>query len=205
MTEHLWRGTSSDERLDERRARMLAACLDIVGRQGSSALAVRAVCRAANVSPRHFYECFPDTDSLLLATYEDSVQQLLAAVSAATPPSPHTSREILHSVFEASVTHLERHPASGRIIFGEALTNDFLRTHAVVTLPAFTRAVNQLAFPTKTKRRPSHRSSLESTLLAGGLAAVFIEWLSGTADFSRDELITYCTDITLSVLSATQR
>ena len=206
--ENRWRGTSSDERIDERRDRMLVACRDIVGKQGGSALAVRAVCRAASVSPRHFYECFPDTDSLLLATYEQSVQQLLIAVTSAAPadfaagaPDPAAARRVLRSVFDTAISHLEKHPEDGRIIFGEALTNNFLRTHAVMTLPKFMRAVKELTLPAPAKQRKARYGSLESTLLAGGLAAVFIEWLSGTSDFSRDDLITYCTDITWAVLS----
>jgi AcrR family transcriptional regulator len=206
-SETLWRGTSSDDRVDERRARMLRACFDIVGQHGASALAVRAVCRAASISPRHFYESFTDVDALLLAAYELAVQQLADVLAAATtrehetPPWPRLSeRERLQIVFETTAGYLENHPHASRIIFREALTNNSLRTHATHTLTAFMHAVRQAVVDDAD--RPARRNRhLEATLLSGGLATVFIEWLSGSSQFTRRELVDYCTDASLAVLS----
>ena len=184
-----WRGTSSDERAGDRRERLIVAGHEIVCRHGASALAVRAVCRAANVSPRHFYESFADSDELLLATYDRAVQQLLDAIGTAVADSGAASFEDrLRTSFETAASYLETHPESGRILFREALTNDVLRTRGLITLPAFLGAL-----------RP--RRHLEATLLSGGLAAAFVEWLSGTGKFTRDELVTYCTTATLTLLS----
>lgn len=202
--EDRWRGTSSDERAGERRERLISACHDIVGREGVSALAVRAVCRAANVSPRHFYEIFADADVLLLATYERAVQQLLDAVAAAITASSATSFEDrLRTVFEVAASYLEAHPEAGRIIFREALTNDILRTRGVITLPAFLATVRRMALePGRAPAEAPYRH-LEATLLSGGLAAVFVEWLSGSGKFTRDELVSYCTTASLTLLSTT--
>lgn len=196
-----WRGTSSDERASERRERLLAAANAIVGSQGASALAVRGVCRAANVSPRHFYECFPDTDSLLLATYERAVQQLLEVIGAALADGNGDFEDRLRAAFEVAASYFEAHPEAGRIIFREALTNDVLRSRGVITLPAFLGAVRKMAFePENAVVRMPYRH-LEATLLSGGLAAVFVEWLSGTGKFTRDELVSYCTKACLTLMS----
>ena len=203
-SENLWRGTSSDERAAERRGRLVAACRQIVGSDGSAALTVRAVCRVAGVGPKNFYAGFPDTDALLLATYDRAVAQLLSAVAAAAIPvadEQNTARGTLRHVFEAAVAHLEQHPDEGRIIFAEALTNDVLRTRATVTLPAFLEGVGQLVPMPTGEPGAFRRGGLTSTLLSGALAAVFIEWLSGTVEFSRDELIDRCTDFTWRTLS----
>ncbi len=173
-----------------------------MGTHGASALAVRAVCRAANVSPRHFYESFADTDLLLLAAYERAVQQLLDAISASVEALGGKFEDRLRTVFDTAARYLETHPESGRIIFREALTNDALRTRAVITLPAFLGAVRQLALePGRTPAAAPHRH-LEATLLSGGLAAVFVEWLSGAGTFTRDQLVSYCTTASLALLSA---
>jgi AcrR family transcriptional regulator len=205
-SETLWRGTSADDRVDERRARMLRACFDIVGQHGASALAVRAVCRAANISPRHFYESFSDVDALLLAAYELAVQQLTGAIAAATTREPETppwselsERERLEIVFETTAAYLENHPHASRIIFREALTNNSLRTHAARTLTAFMHAVRQAVVDDADRSTARHRH-LEATLLSGGLATVFIEWLAGSSQFTRGELVDYCTDASLAVL-----
>jgi len=205
-SENLWRGTSSDERAGERRDRLMAACRQIVGSDGSAALTVRAVCRVAGVGPKNFYAGFPDTDALLLATYDRAVAELLGVVAAAAMPAADgqhssTARETLRRVFEAAVAHLEQHPAEGRIIFAEALTNGVLRTRAAVTLPAFLQGAGQLVSMPSGESGGLRRGGLTSTLLSGALAAAFIEWLSGTAEFSRDELIDRCTDFTWHALS----
>lgn len=185
---------------------MLQACFDIVGQHGASALAVRAVCRAANISPRHFYESFSNVDELLLAAYELAVRQLTDVIAAATTRGDHSppwtempERARLVIVFETTTTYLEKHPYASRIIFREALTNNALRTHAAHTLTAFMRAVRQSVVVDADRAPPRHRH-LEATLLSGGLATVFIEWLSGSAQFTRRELVDYCADASLAVL-----
>lgn len=206
--EPLWRGTSPDERAEERRLRLIAACRDIVGRDGSSALTIRSVCSLANVSPRKFYECFPDTDALLVATYDSAIEELLLAVtSAARGPKgrlddPHAVRTRLRTVYDAATNHLEQHPAAGRIIFREALTNDGLRARALTVLPTFLQTIQRGVVGSG---RPTTRRfrTLEATLMSGALSAVFAEWLSGTTQNTREDVIGYCTEATLAILSMT--
>lgn len=191
-----WRGTSPAERADERRQRLVSACLEIVGSDGSAGLGVRAVCRAANVSHRYFYELFPDTDALLLAAYQQAVHELLAAVGSALAGGGSQIRGQLHAAFGAATAFLEDNPVYGRLIFQEALAHEALRQHAAPALPTFLLTVRELAEPGRDKRiRP-----LETALISGGLAAIFIEWLSGTAEFTRTELVDYCTDAMMAVL-----
>ncbi|MGE2735940.1 TetR/AcrR family transcriptional regulator [Mycolicibacterium vaccae] len=195
----LWRGTSPEERSGDRRDRLIAACLQLVGAEGTAALAVRAVCRQANVSHRYFYEHFPDADALLVATYERAVQELLAAVTAAIPSGGEPA-DALRASFAAAADFLEQHPLHGRLIFTEALTHDVLRDRAVQVLPGFLSAVHGVAV-TPGGGPPR---ALPTTMLAGGLAALFTAWLSGTAEFTRDELVDYCTAATVALLSTEQ-
>lgn len=206
--ELLWRGTSPDERADERRSKLIAACRDIVGHDGSSALTVRSVCGVANVSPRKFYECFPDTGALLVATYDSAVEELLVAVtSAARGPKErredsHAVRTRLRAVYDAATSHLEQHPAAGRIIFREALTNDGLRARALTVLPTFLQTIQRGVVGSG---RPTARRfrTLETTLMSGALSAVFTEWLSGTTQNTRKDVVEYCTEATLAILEMT--
>lgn len=207
-TETRWRGTSSDERAHERRERLLNVCEDIVAAEGAAALGVRSVCRAAGISPRHFYESFSDTDGLLLAAYERAVQRLLdhvaAAISArgeraARPPLP--ARDGLTTAFDAATAYLQEHPQSGHIVFREALTNGVLRTRAALTLPSFVNTVGRMALPRPGGAGRSRDSRLHAVVLSGGLAAAFLEWISGTADFTRAELVSYCTEASLALLT----
>jgi AcrR family transcriptional regulator len=204
--ETLWRGTSSDERADGRRERLIDACYTIVGDEGGAALTVRAACRAANVGPRHFYEVFPDTDTLLLATYERSVHELQAAISAAvqqcSPPwQAHETRDRLWVVFDAATQHLEQNPRSGQLIFREALGNSVLRRRATTTLSAFVQPIRRLAFDDTDHEASAPYARLEASLLSGGLAAAFLDWLSEPGKTQRTDLVEYCTVAVLAVLT----
>lgn len=172
------------------------ACLEILGRHGASGLGVRAVCRVANVSHRNFYDSFADADALLLATYQQAVGELLAEVGAAISAGGKEFRDQLRTGFDAATAFLENNAAYGRLIFQEALANEALRRHAAPTLPAFLLAARGMAEPDGAE--PT--LPLETALISGGLAAVFIEWLSGTPGFSRAELVDYCTDAMMAIL-----
>lgn len=182
----------------------MLACRAITAREGSAALSVRAVCRAAGIGPRHFYESFPDTDSLLLATYDRAVHTLRDVISIAVQHdqgwAEKSTAARLEVTFTAATTHLESQPDDGRLIFREALGNDVLRTHAAVTLPAFAGGIRSLVVD-GADRRPPARRQLEAMVISGGLAAAFAEWLSGGSAPSRDDLVAYCTESTLAILS----
>ena len=55
-------GKSSGDRRAERRARLLAGGLELIGDDGVGALSVRGVCGRASVTPRYFYEEFGTLD-----------------------------------------------------------------------------------------------------------------------------------------------
>ena len=61
-----WRGTTADERAEQRRVRLLEAALELLGTEGAAGVTVRAVVRASALSPRFFYESFSDRDALLI-------------------------------------------------------------------------------------------------------------------------------------------
>jgi AcrR family transcriptional regulator len=201
-----WRGTSSGERADVRRERLIAACHAIVGDDGCGALTVRAACRAANVGPRHFYEVFTDTDALLLATYERAVHDLRDAVSQAmrqcSPPwQTRTLRDRLWLLFDTATMHLELNPRSGRLIFRDALGSEALRGRATTTLTAFVHPIRQLAFGDDEHDLPAPYGHLEAAMLSGGLAASFLEWLAVPSRFERTDLVEYCTRACLAALT----
>ena len=59
-----WAGVSATDRQAERRALLVRAAFELFGEGGESAVAVRSVCRAAELNTRYFYENFTDTDEL---------------------------------------------------------------------------------------------------------------------------------------------
>ncbi|HEX7059056.1 MAG TPA: TetR/AcrR family transcriptional regulator [Solirubrobacterales bacterium] len=65
------------------RERALAAAIAVVGEKGFAATTVADLTREAGISRTTFYEMFDDKEACFLAAYDDAVDRLVRAVSAA--------------------------------------------------------------------------------------------------------------------------
>src|SRR5690242_4478130 len=74
-------GRSERERRADRRARLLAAGLDLFGTDGWTATTIEKLCTAAGVATRSFYEEFASREALLLAVFEDVLAGVVAEVT----------------------------------------------------------------------------------------------------------------------------
>ena len=66
-----WSGVPLQDRQALRRDELIAAGVALLGGPGGPALTVRAVCRAAGLTERYFYESFTDRDEYVAAVYDD--------------------------------------------------------------------------------------------------------------------------------------
>ncbi|HEY9558032.1 MAG TPA: TetR/AcrR family transcriptional regulator, partial [Acidimicrobiales bacterium] len=71
-----WVGLAPEERAAERRTLLLDAAFELLGTEGTDGTTVRAVCQAARLNPRYFYESFDDLDACIVAVYDRLVEQL---------------------------------------------------------------------------------------------------------------------------------
>src|ERR687883_529359 len=69
-----------DERRGERRARLLQAGLELFGAHGYRGTTIEALCAAAGVSTRNFYEEFGSREALVIALHDDVNSRALSAV-----------------------------------------------------------------------------------------------------------------------------
>lgn len=81
-----WRGTSRQERDQQRRERLLTAGLELFGTTGYQACTVASLCSAATVSTRHFYELYPDRSRLLATIYTNICDALIDRITSLEPP-----------------------------------------------------------------------------------------------------------------------
>ncbi|MCF8587124.1 TetR/AcrR family transcriptional regulator [Gordonia liuliyuniae] len=113
MTEtRSYRGRSIDERRTERRERFLDAALTLFGTTGYAATAVPAVCKAAGLSSRQFYELFSDREDLLRALYDRVQDESTAAVSEALDAALSTSGITVEEVLDAGIRAFVEYYAS---------------------------------------------------------------------------------------------
>ena len=189
----VYAGVSAEDRRAARRARLLAAGLDVLGSEGSQAATVRAICARARLTPRYFYESFEDRDALLVAVFdalaEEAARRVLAAVEAAPDDAVAKSR----AAIAAFVDMLVDDPRTARVLFVEAMGSEVLSRRRLEVLRMFARLIAEQA--RAFYRPPRGADRLVDTtafLLAGGLAELLMAWVEGNLVASRDELVEDC-------------
>jgi AcrR family transcriptional regulator len=103
-----YRGVSPEQRRAERRARLIAAAIAVYGERGYRQATVKAVCEAAGLTERYFYESFENSEDLLVTSFNAVTYAVLDEITAA-------ARAMLDAYFSA----LQRSPASARVYLVE--------------------------------------------------------------------------------------
>lgn len=111
-----YRGIAAAERQAERRERLLAAALDCFGTQGYHATSVKALCAAAGLTERYFYESFANSEALLRALYDWLVTRLRAETAAAA-----AGARPVEAALDVYFRAIEADPRIARVLFFEVL------------------------------------------------------------------------------------
>lgn len=114
-----YRGQSQEQRRAERRSRLIAGAIAVYGERGYHQATVKAVCEAAGLTERYFYESFANSEALLIDSYNAVTYavlgEILRAGEAAGRGRVARSRAMLHAYFAA----LQREPQSARVFLVE--------------------------------------------------------------------------------------
>ena len=114
-----YRGSSAEERRAERRAQIIAAAVQVYGERGFRNASVKAVCEAAGLTERYFYESFANSEALLVAASEQVVGVVRAAMKAAQDDAVGDRDSQTAAVLQAYFTTLKEHPRSARVFLVE--------------------------------------------------------------------------------------
>jgi len=114
-----YRGIPQDERRAQRRAQLISAGVAVYGERGYRQATVKAVCEAAGLTERYFYESFANSEELLIACFNAVtyavLDEIVAAARSAGPDPETRARAMLHAYFAA----LQRDPRSARVFLVE--------------------------------------------------------------------------------------
>ncbi|OON62895.1 TetR family transcriptional regulator [Massilia sp. KIM] len=114
-----YRGQSQEQRRADRRARLIAAAIAVYGERGYHNATVKAVCEAAGLTERYFYESFANSEALLIDSFNavtfSVLGEILRAAEGAGRGRIPRSRAMLHAYFSA----LQREPRSARVFLVE--------------------------------------------------------------------------------------
>jgi AcrR family transcriptional regulator len=186
-----FQGASAAERVAERRTRLIAAALDVVGERGVRDFTMTAVCRAAGLTERYFYESFARREDLLEALFDSVAATALDhAVRAADAVPPTELEARARAAIGATTTLLGDDPRSARL-YREAIGHPELAGRRQDTIAAFAALLARLiaeAHP------PLQRADLQlsTIVLTGGVVDAVGFWLDGRLDADVDALLTRC-------------
>lgn len=114
-------GLTAEQRLAERRARLLDVGLELFATQGFEKTGVRDLCRAARIGERAFYEAVGGREALLRDVYLRATDDVIADIAVALVEGPADLRGRLHAGVTAFFRSITDDPRKGRLIYVESL------------------------------------------------------------------------------------
>ena len=113
-------GKAASTRQEERRKKLLAAGIRLMGRQGYAATSIDAVCSEAGLTKRYFYESFASSEALLVESFRVVTREFLTSIMHATAPHLGNSRTLVRAGLEQTFGYVRQHPDEARLIMIEA-------------------------------------------------------------------------------------
>ena len=114
-------GKTADQRVADRRARLVEAGTELFGEHGYAGTSIRSVLRQSGLRDRYFGESFADLDSLLGAVYAQLIDELVETCRVAIESTIGGS-EGARAMIEAITKSLADSPARARIKLREVIS-----------------------------------------------------------------------------------
>jgi AcrR family transcriptional regulator len=194
-----YRGASAEERRALRRARLLAAGLDVVGEVGVVGVTVDAVCAHAGLTKRYFYETFADRDAALDAVADDVYGRLHAAMVSALRDVRGDERARAMTAVEVFAGTLDADPRVARL-YAESPGHPGLLARRDAAVDVFADLV--LDEVLRLGPRDRERLRTAAVLVVAGTTHLVTRWLAGAVPLGRGELVAEITRVGTRALLA---
>ena len=173
-----YRGRSPAARTEDRRERLLQAAISIYGQCGFHAATVQAICSAAGLTKRYFYESFTDSEDLLAACFRSVSSRLIAElandVDADRPDPEDRARSILTAYFRA----IQADPVRARLFL---LETDGLNPKLVQAMYEAQGALADLIIDDGAGGRTAGpQRKLQTAGAIAGVARISVIWVAET-------------------------
>ncbi|MFJ2031253.1 TetR/AcrR family transcriptional regulator [Streptosporangium sp. NPDC087985] len=176
MNKRFYRGMSAEERLAERRERLISAAYTLYADVGFPETTIEKLCTLARISNRAFYECFSGRNELLQAVHDRCVRETLLSVSNSLEQAPDTPAGRIEAGIAGYIGFVTEDRRRARIMHLEVRrAGDCLTRSRQQALAAFTRIVetNVSDLPEATKANPH----LLTVGVIGAIQELLIEWV----------------------------
>jgi AcrR family transcriptional regulator len=195
-------GVSAEQRVAERRERLLGAALEEFGTRGVLSTGVKDVCRRAGLTDRYFYESFSDGSELFTAVFDRATARLFEVVVNALGQAPANVEAQARAVIEAYVRALADDPRLARVVFVEAPSaGPEVEAHMRATLRQFAQLITVTARPYLPLGMADEVVRFGAISLVGAIERLMIEWQDGELDLSIEQIIEYLVGMLLAARS----
>ncbi len=184
-----WSGVPLQDRQARRRDELIVAGVNVLGGESGSTLTVRAVCRAAALTERYFYESFTDRDDFVRAVYDHVCSTAMTALTSSTTPRDAVERFVALMVDD---------PVRGRVLLIAPEREPVLAKSGAEWMPSFIELLQHKL----TRITDPAVQAMVATGLVGALTALFTAYLNGRLATTREQFIDYCVDMLLSRVSS---
>ena len=168
-----YRGAEADERRAQRREQLIAAAVQVYGERGYQNATVKAVCEAAGLTERYFYESFANSEALLLASYETVTHRLLQTLARAGEEAGGSGEHRVLAMLRAYFGALQCEPRSARVFLVEIRGVSKMVDEALtVSLCDFGALMARTLMPPGAEPDPMLAAGV-----AGGIVHVALYWI----------------------------
>ena len=173
----LYGGMDAEERRAERRLKLIDAAVEVYGEVGYRGATVKAICEAAELTERYFYESFANSEALLIAAYGHVVGHLHDEMAAAASAAGDDADARLRAALTLYFTRLKQHPKPARVFLLEI--SGISAAVDVVKLEALHEFSDILA-PAIDAKRGDRTSTvaLLSSGMVGAVVTIALRWVS---------------------------
>ena len=185
-----YRGLTAEQRLADRRARLVEATLEVWGRDGGPRVTMTRICAEAGLTERYFYESFDGLDAALTAVMDDIAAQIAERSVAALAAAAGGPAERVRAGIGAFVEILTDDPRKGRVAIVESVSLDALRPHRAELLRQFAELAAREARALYGEQAWSEtEGALAATMFIGGVAELVTAWIEGTVEATPDDIV----------------
>lgn len=185
-------GQDAAERTAERRARLVAAGLDLMGERGLAATTVRGVAEVSGLAARYFYESFEGIEALQVAVFDavaaEAADRAIAALAAAADDPAARIRAVLGEMVDLFLED----PRKGRVVLIDSVTSPVLGPRVLQESSRFAGMVAATASsgdPGAAADDLPVELRLTAQFLIGGVAQAIGAVLRGDIAADRDRLV----------------
>ena len=183
-----WSGVPLRERPALRRDELLTAGITLLGSPDGPSLTVRAVCRAAGLTERYFYESFNDRDEFVAAAYDEVCTAAMATLRESDSP---------RSAVERFVALMVDDPVRGRVLLLAPEAEPVLARSGARWMPTFIDLLQHRL----TRITDPATQAMVATGLIGALTALFTAYLDGRLPATRAQFIDHCVGLLLGAVN----